>query len=110
MTEDFESRCFRYVANRLEGCAVGVAKGGSIRMALDNAWDFPIGVWRSARDFLFGGRGTASVFEFVEEELEGRSMGFISVYSDFAARNAWAASFAGCASPEELALKMEVMA
>ena len=110
MTESFESRCFREVANRLAGCTVKIVRGGSVQMALDNAWCFHVWTWRSARDFLFGGIDAMSVFEFISDEIRSHAMGFISIYSDFAVRNAWAASFAGCASPEELALKMEVAA
>lgn len=111
MTEDFELRCFRDAAGRLSGCGGIELRGdGSVRLASEYASDCPMCSWGSAHDFLFGGHGTASVFEFISDEIERRAEGFASECSDFAARNAWAAPFAGCSSPEELALKMGVMA
>lgn len=111
MTEDLESRCFREVAGRLSGCGgIELLGEGSVRLALTYARDFPICLWRSVHDFLFGAHDVASVFEFISDVIRYRDEDFASEYLDFAKRNAWAVSFAECASPEELALKMGVMA
>lgn len=111
MKEDFESRCFREVSGRLLGCGGIELRGeGSVRLALAYGRDFPICVWRSVHDFLFGGRDMVSVFEFISDGIKYRDEDLASEYLDFARRNAWAAPFAGCASPEELILKMRVMA
>ena len=107
--ESFESRCFREAANRLAGCAVEAAKDGSVRMALGDVRGVPVGTWRSAHEFLFGGVRVMSVFEVISDEIRCRARGFTTVYSDFAARNAWAQFLSGCASPEELALKMGLL-
>ena len=107
MTEDFESRCFRDVADRLGCGGIELRGDGSVRLAFERGQDFPICLWRSVRDFLLGGRDAASVFEFISDGIRHRDEDFPSEYLDFARRNAWAARFAGCASPEELALKIE---